>query len=247
VLAADLARLGFTGATRILEGERGFFRATSVGFDPSRVTDGLGEQWKIMENCYKLHSCCAHTHTAIDVALDIRERRGWTSREALDAIASVELETYGAGYEIVKDPNPSTPYRAKFSIAYCTAAALLEGRVELEQFSLDRFEDDGVAEPAIAALLPRVRATVRDDLTHAYPARWPTNVVVTLRDGGVERGMNDFPRGNPEYPVSTETLEDKFVRLVAPRYGEAFARRALEAVRSLGECDDVAAAVRLLG
>jgi len=247
VLAADLARLGFTGATRILEGERGFFRATTVGFDPSRVTDGLGEQWKIMENCYKLHSCCAHTHTAIDVALDIRERRAWTSREALDAIASVELETYGAGYEIVKDPNPSTPYRAKFSIGYCTAAALLEGRVELEQFSLDRFDDDGVAEPAIAALLPRVRATVRDDLTHAYPARWPTNVVVTLRDGGVERGMNDFPRGNPEYPVSTETLEDKFVRLVAPRYGEAFARRALDTVRSLGECDDVAAAVRLLG
>jgi 2-methylcitrate dehydratase PrpD len=68
VLAADLARLGFTGATRILEVERGFFRATAAGFDPSRVTDRLGEQWKITENCYKLYSCCAHTHTAIDVA-----------------------------------------------------------------------------------------------------------------------------------------------------------------------------------
>ena len=30
VLAADLARIGFTGATRILEGERGFFRAMST-------------------------------------------------------------------------------------------------------------------------------------------------------------------------------------------------------------------------
>jgi hypothetical protein len=40
-------------------------------------------------------------------------------------------------------------------------------------------------------------------------------VIVTLRDGRVERGMNDFPRGNPEYPVSTEALEDKFIRLVA--------------------------------
>jgi 2-methylcitrate dehydratase PrpD len=97
VLAADLARLGFTGATRILEGERGFFRATAAGFDPSRVTDRLGEQWKITENCYKLHSCCAHTHTAIDVALDIRARRGWTAREALDAIARIDLETYRAG------------------------------------------------------------------------------------------------------------------------------------------------------
>jgi len=78
---------------RILEGERGFFRATSTGYDPSRVTDRLGEQWKITENCYKLHSCCAHTHTAIDVALDIRARHGWTAGEALDAIARVDLET----------------------------------------------------------------------------------------------------------------------------------------------------------
>ena len=247
VLAADLARLGFTGATRILEGERGFFRATADGFDPSRVTDRLGEQWKIMENCYKLHSCCAHTHTAIDVALDMRARRGWMAREALDAIARVDLETYRAGYDIVKDPDPSTPYRGKFSIAYCTAVALLEGQVGLDQFSSDRFGDEGVVEPAIAALLPRVRVSVRDDLTNAYPARWPTNVVVTLRDGSVECGMNDFPRGNPEYPVSTETLEDKFVRLVAPRYGDAFARRALDAVRSLGACADVAATVHGLG
>jgi 2-methylcitrate dehydratase PrpD len=247
VLAADLARLGFTGATRILEGERGFFRATSTGYDPSRVTDRLGEQWKITENCYKLHSCCAHTHTAIDVALDIRARHGWTAGEALRAIARVDVETYGPGYEIVSDPNPSTPYRAKFSIAYCTAAALLEGQVGLEQFAPDRFGDDGVLEPAIAALLPRVRVSVRDDLTRAYPARWPTNVIVTLRDGSVERGMNDFPRGNPEYPVSTEALEDKFVRLVAPRYGDAFARRALDTVRSLGDSADVASTLHGLG
>src|SRR5579863_8036508 len=72
ILAADLAREGFTGASRILEGERGFFRATSETPDVSRITDGLGERWKIGENGYKLHSCCGHTHTAIDLALSFR-------------------------------------------------------------------------------------------------------------------------------------------------------------------------------
>ena len=247
VMAADLARLGFTGATRILEGDRGFFRATAAAVDPTRVTDRLGEQWKITENCYKLHSCCAHTHTAIDVALNIRTRRGWMAKQVLDVIESIELETYGAGYDIVKDPDPSMPYRAKFSIAYCVAAALSEGHVGLEQFAPDRFSENGVAEPAIAALLPRIRVSVREDLTRAYPARWPTNVVVTLRDGSVERGIADFPRGNPENPVSTETLEDKFVGLVGPRYGDAFALRALHAVRSLNECSDVATAFQGCG
>jgi 2-methylcitrate dehydratase PrpD len=239
ILAADLARLGFTGASRILEGDRGFFRATSASFDASRVTDGLGQRWKITENCYKLHSCCAHTHTAVDVALAIRARRQWSGREPLDEIDRIELETYGTGYEIVKDPNPVSPYRAQFSLAYCVAAALVEGRVGLEQFDRSRFDDSGVVEPSIAGLLSRTRVSVRDDLTGKYPAQWPTHVTVRLRNGTVERGMNDYPRGNPENPVSTETLEDKFRGLVAPRYGEPFARRALESAKSLGECADV--------
>jgi 2-methylcitrate dehydratase PrpD len=244
VLAADLANAGFTGATRILEGERGFFRATSSSFDPTRITDGLGQRWKITENCYKLHSCCAHTHTAIDVALDIRARRRWSARDALEAIARVEVETYGAGYEIVKDRNPTTPYRAKFSMAYCVAAALLEGQVGLDQFDADRFDEGGVVDPEIAALLPRISVTVRDDLTKAYPARWPTRVTVTLDDGAVERGASDYPRGNPENPVSTGTLEEKFLALVGPRYGDAQAHRALEAVRRLADCRDVTEVAR---
>ena len=84
VLAADLAREGFTGAARILEGDRGFFRAMSTGADPARVTDGLGTVWKIGENGYKLYSCCGHTHTAIDVALDLRQQRGWSSDQAVE-------------------------------------------------------------------------------------------------------------------------------------------------------------------
>jgi 2-methylcitrate dehydratase PrpD len=239
VLAADLARLGFTGATRILEGERGFFRATAARFDPTRITDELGQRWKITENCYKLHSCCAHTHTAIDVALDIRARRAWSARQALDEIASIDLETYEAGYDIVKDLDPTTPYRAKFSLAYCVAVALLEGRVGLEQFDSTRFGVDGVVAPDVAALLPRIRVSVRDDLTRMYPARWPTQVTVATRDGGIERGINEYPRGNPENPVSTETLEEKFLGLVGPRYGDAYAARALSVARALGDCADV--------
>src|SRR5579883_997789 len=135
LIAADLARAGFTGASRVLEGDRGFFRAMSQAHDASRITDGLGRQWKIAENCYKLHSCCGHTHTAIDVALDLRPSAG---------IAGIEIETYGPGFEIVKQMNPRTPYQAKFSIAYCVAAALAEGRAGLEQFSDDRFGPEGV-------------------------------------------------------------------------------------------------------
>src|SRR5580704_10977477 len=89
VLSADLALAGFTGASRILEGERGFFRATSEGYDATRVTVGLGTKWKISENCYKLYSCCGHTHTAIDTALELRALLKRDGREAIEDIREI--------------------------------------------------------------------------------------------------------------------------------------------------------------
>jgi 2-methylcitrate dehydratase PrpD len=239
VLAADLARAGFTGATRILEGERGFFRATAATHDATRVTDGLGERWKVVENCYKLHSCCGHTHTAIDVALDVRSRRGWRADDALRDIVSIDVETYGPGYEIVKEQNPGTPYRAKFSLAYCVAAALLEGNVGLDQFSSDRFDGHGVSDTRIGSLLPRVRVRVADDLTRTYPARWPTRVTICFADGTSANEASDYPRGNPENPVTTDQLAEKFLTLVSPRLGDDSARRALERVQSIDDVRDM--------
>ena len=213
VLAADLAREGFTGASRILEGERGFFRAMSESYDPTRISDSLGSRWKISENCFKLHACCGHTHSAVDLALEFRSSRGWSGREALEQVQSIQIETYGPGYEIVKNMAPSTPYQEKFSIGYCVAKALCE--------------DDP------RALLSRTRVTVAGDLTARYPGAWPARLTVTLRDGEVVMRSAEYPRGNPENPVSTHELEEKFRSLIAPRYGPQHAARAIEICAAL--------------
>ena len=247
ILATDLAREGFTGATRILEGERGFFRAMSTSHDASRITDGLGTRWKIRENCYKLHACCGHTHSAIDIALDLRRSRGWSAAEVLEQVAAIHIETYGPGFEIVKNLAPITPYQAKFSIAYCVAAALLEGRVGVEEFrgacfSLPSGSGPAKACPTLGVLLHRTRVTVADDLTAKYPAAWPARLTVTLQDGAAITQSADYPRGNPENPVSTAALEQKFLSLVVPVYGPDTAQRALSAWRSLETCADMAEA-----
>jgi 2-methylcitrate dehydratase PrpD len=238
VLAADLAKVGFTGASRILEGDRGFFRATSTGFDESRITDGLGSNWKISENCYKVWSCCGHTHTAIDVAVELREAIG--NRE----IASIEIETYGPGYEIVKEMNPRTPYQAKFSIAFVVATALRDGSVALESFVPENFSESGAARRDVAELLRKTTVTVAPDLTAKYPAAWPTRLRIILADGAVLNAASDYPVGNPENPVSTEQLEVKFSKLISPRWGTATAERALDMIGSLESIDDMADAFR---
>ncbi len=244
VLSADLAKLGFTGAATILEGPRGFFAATTHQHDPSRVTAGLGEVWKISENGYKLYSCCGHTHTAIDAALELRARYGWTARQVLEQVREVRLSTYGPGWEIVSEMHPRTPYQAKFSLAYVVSAALLEG---LEQFGDDRFGPGGVAEPAIAELLGRVRAQVSPELTGMYPAAWPVRIELELTDGQVLQAGGDYPRGNMENPVTTSVLEDKFRTLVEPRFGPAVCAQALDLIRHLEDVPDLSAAFGDLG
>jgi 2-methylcitrate dehydratase PrpD len=240
VLSADLAQRGFTGASRILEGQRGFFRATSTSHDERRITDGLGQHWKILENCYKLYSCCGHTHSAIDTALDFRNEQGWNGDQALAELADLQIETYASGYEIVKELNPRTPYQAKFSLAYCVAAGLLEGWVGLDQFAAERFDAHGVRDRSIATLLRRIRLVVAPDITTRYPAEWGTRLTFTLRDGSVRSLSAAFPRGNPENPVATGTLEEKFRTLVAPRYNPELAEQAIAAVRRLPEERDMA-------
>jgi len=235
ILAADLARAGFSGARRILEGDRGFVRAMSVSAELSRVTDGLPAIRKVQENCYKLHACCGHTHSAIDLAIALRVHAGNDAGN----VASIDVETYGPGYEIVKEPLPRTPYQAKFSMAYCVAVALLEGRAGLEQFAVDRFRQDGVALPALASLLERTSVRVTEDLTAKYPAAWPARVTITLRDGTRFCDESDYPRGNPENPIDRRELEEKFIALVAPRCGSDAASRACAAVREIAGCADV--------
>jgi 2-methylcitrate dehydratase PrpD len=242
VLAADLAKVRFSGASKILEGDRGFIRAMSSSSDISPITNGLGHNWKVSENCYKVWSCCGHTHSAIDVALELRTKFG--SDSSLDDITSIEIETYGPGYEIVKERNPSTTYEAKFSLAYCVAAALQYGNASLDVFSADHFGTDGVSDPPIASLLARTSISVADDLTAKYPSAWPTRIRLTRRDGKEIRGGSNYPVGNPENPVTTTQLEQKFTSLVAPRFGDDVARRALDAVRSIDSATDVAMVFR---
>ena len=246
VLSADLARAGFTGARRILEGDRGFFRAFSTGHDPTRVTDGLGARWKIGENGYKLHSCCGHTHTAIDVALELRSQQHWTPDDVMTHVAAVHVETYAPGYEIVNESNPRSPYQAKFSMAYCVAVALLEGRVGLDQFAPERFSPAGVREGALASLLRRPVVSAEEDLTRTYPAAWPARVTLTLGDGSMICGAGDVPKGNPENPVSTCQLDEKLVALVGSRIGHDAAEKALRAMRGLEACPDMAELFRNL-
>ena len=102
-------------------------------------------------------------------------------------------------------------------------------------------EQSGYPEAFVAALLRRTRVTVARDLTAKYPGAWPARVRITFADGSELSGAADYPVGNPENPVPTTQLEEKFTGLLAPSaWGGDGASQALAALRSLDSCDDMA-------
>ena len=224
LLAAELARAGLTGACAILEGPRGFFAATASEVDPSRITDGLGNRFKILENGYKRHACCGHTHTAIDAALHLRERI------AGRVIQQVEVETYQVALDITDNPAPGTEHAAKFSIQYAVAVALLDGAAGLDQFRPAR-----LADPELVALRARVVVRAVPEFNAAYPQAWPARVRVRLAGGVTLEETVTVPRGMPGNPMSDEELREKFLALVTPVLSSERGALLAQAVACLGD------------
>lgn len=76
LFAAYLARDGFKGAARILEGQQGMAAGMSSDADPARLTDGLGSRWATEETSFKWHAACRHTHPAADALQSLMRREG---------------------------------------------------------------------------------------------------------------------------------------------------------------------------
>src|SRR5665647_1377425 len=69
LMAAYLAKDGFTGAAQILEGPQGMAAGMSTDANPARLTDALGTRWATIETSFKYHASCRHTHPAADALL----------------------------------------------------------------------------------------------------------------------------------------------------------------------------------
>lgn len=236
LLSALLAQRGFTGASRILEGDRGFCRATASQVNFDRITGGLGGgRYKIEEISYKIHSSCRHTHPAVDVALDLARRHSIRPED----VQWVRVGTYKTALDIAGSYTPESPYAAKFSIPFCVALALKKGRCSPEEFTVTALTD-----PLIRSLMEKVELELDPGLDARHPELWPAAVKIGLTSGDILEGQTDCPRGDPENPVTAAELEEKFLTLATGPWGDSTARRMLDLCRNLPAVSDISLALR---
>lgn len=230
LLSALLAQKGFTGAGKILEGEKGFFKATSTDFSADRCLAKLGEEFFFERNSIKYHASCGHTHSAIDAVLQA------THGEILDPeeIEEVSLSVYQGSLDLLGNVEPTTPYLAKFNLPFCVASALRYAHAGLEDFSLERLRD-----PEMMRMMQKIRIAADPTLSAMYPRKWPAKVDIVKRSGERLTGSVDFPKGDPENPLSEAEIVGKFKMLTKGLITEARADTLCRRVLAIDELKDV--------
>ena len=174
VLSAYLAKDGFSGASRILEGQAGMGAAMSHDADLSRLTDGLTERpvrWKVLETSLEYYASCRHTHPAADALLEAMRRYNLSA----DGLAAIRVRVYRAASDVLGAVDePRTLHQAKFSLGFVLALIALYGRAGVADFT-----EETLRAPAVRSLARRVSMVVDDSLDALYPSRW--GAIVTLR------------------------------------------------------------------
>ena len=128
-----------------------------------------------------------------------------------------------------------------FSTPYTVALALVNGRVDLAAF-----HDKGVDDPAVLALSER--AVCIDDPASDFPARFPGEVRLFLRDGRCVSHRVPTSYGTPGWPMTEADIEAKFMANASRVMPEARARAIIEQVlevEGLGSVADLTRACAL--
>lgn len=202
--AAYLAKDGFTGAHRILEGKQGMAAGMSTDADPAKLVDRLGTRWALAETSFKYHASCRHTHPAADALQAVIRDNKLKAEDIQSVVTHVHQGAIDVLGPVV---NPQTVHQSKFSMGTVLALIALRNSADLANF------DKALQDSMVAKFRDLVSMELDEEVDQAYPQRWIGKVTVTTRDGKIYKGRVDEPKGDPGNTLSRAEIEDKTLRL----------------------------------
>ena len=230
--AGILAGMGYTASDEVLESPVGYAAALFGGeFDWDIATGGLGASWRLIDPGFDIKRFPAQVYmqNAIEAALNLRDENGIGP----DDIERVTIRRQGRGHS---GPVPRSGLDGKFSVEYCAAAALLDGRV-----GIDTFTDARRFSPDMDEMLGRIGVEPEG------PESGATQATAVLKDGRTVSAECSAFSGSVSNPMSREQrlekVRDCFVRALS----ESDTERVLEMLENLESLDDTAELMAVLG
>ncbi|MEN3365659.1 MAG: hypothetical protein V7606_2933 [Burkholderiales bacterium] len=227
LMAALMAKHGYTSSKRALEAPRGLMQVFSDKTDWSEITERLGETWEIALNSYKPFACGIVIHPSIDGCVQLRNKYQLKPQD----IQKVTLKAHSLVLELTGKKTPADGLQSKFSVYHSCAVGLLYGQAGEHEYS-----DETVNRPEVLALRSKVEAIVDDSIDEAS-----ADVSIQTTDGRTLHVFVEHAIGSVEQPMSDEQLRAKFVDQSAPVIGAEKAEKAWSLARKIGSCGDLKA------
>jgi 2-methylcitrate dehydratase PrpD len=206
VTAAQLVSAGFTASLDAIEGRFGFLHAFSGGggYEADRILENLGKTCYLVESGIEIkkYPCCGSAHLALDATARILDRSPLNAAdiEKIDVVVDFDPPR-----SLIHD-RPQSALEGKFSMQYCLAAAVLDGKV-----GMDAFTDQQVLRPEAQDLIPKV--TMRRLTDFQGQPSWVeayNQVAVHLKDGTVLTERVDRINEGALRGVTMDEIIDKF-------------------------------------
>ncbi len=193
VSAAYLAQSGFTGAPAI----------TLEAPDQAGLWSDLGARWRITEQYFKPWPVCRWAQPAVEAASALLASHAIAPGE----IMTVEVESFAEAVRLGVAV-PTTTEAAQYALGFPLAAFLVRGRL-----GPDEIGPDGLADPAIRAMIGRISLREHPGLSRQFPGKRQAIVQITTRDGRVLTSPPTAARGDPDQPLSDAEIASKFAGL----------------------------------
>ena len=235
LMAALMAREGFTASMEAFEHKQGFFNVYNGkgNFDPKHALSNWAAPWDIVDPGIgiKLYPCCDSTHSSIDAILMLMREHGFQTCD----IAGMETLIHPLRLTHVDRPELRTALDAKFSVQYCLARAAIDGAITFESFEPEAYQAADAKK-----LMAGVVARPHPDLSQATDGNYLTELTVSLKDGRSFRLQRDRPFGRTkDDPAPPELITRKFEGCAAKVLPFEQAVALNEAVSSLDAADNL--------
>ena len=241
VLAAILARKGITGAKDIFSGKFGYYNVFAQGkYDPELLTKEIGSTFYGTTNTIKPYPCCTHLHGAIDGILDICEENNISYQD----VDKVEIGVNQSGYNICCEPiekkrRPKSIVDLQFSFNYVIAAALIEGKIDLDSFQESALKKSDILDFGEKAVFPYVEERLNQGSNKSITK---TDLKLILADGRIFKKSVPYAKGSKKRPMAMHECEEKFkmcLKKAERPIADESVDKAINGIKNFEEVDDV--------
>ena len=220
LLAALLAERNFTSSDDPISGKNGFLAVYSSKSDPPAMEKALLENNFLNGVTFKRYPSCFATHAAIDCMLSLKNQYE-INPEGIDEIQCV---VYPKCLDIAALAEPKTGLEGKFSVQFCLASALEEGKIEL-----DSFEDAQVNKPSLKNIMKKIKLTGRA----SYSKTRTSKVLIKFKNGkSIQKKIILSELMEDSVRVKADVVK-KFKAITGPFMPRQKAEHLLDSIESL--------------